>query len=142
MKSITIKNESCWGPAEALYENGFTINYTDGEKEAVIFDLSTDECSKLIPKDGFEELWNKLLEINFQKVLLENEPYQGCDGAYSIVEINVGLQSLTLSLWCPDLNLYKDPNFSESLKFLKVVQEIIDFAASHDVAVGFEFYED
>ena len=89
MKSITIKNESCWGFIEEdVSENGFTINCSDEEKEAVIFDLSAGECSKLIPKDEFEELWNKLKEINFQKVLLENEPYQGCDGAYFIVEVS------------------------------------------------------
>ena len=140
MKSITIKEESCYrGPADDLYENGFTINYTNGEKEAVIFDLSAGECSKLIPKDGFEVLWNKLMEINFQKVILENEPIQGFDGADLIVEVSVGLQTLTLSLWCPDLELYKEKGFSESLKFMMVVQEIIDFAASHDVAVNFEF---
>lgn len=140
MKSVTIKKESCYrGPEDDLYENGFTINCSDREKEAVIFDLSADECSKLIPKYGFEELWNKLMEINFQKVLLENKPYQGCDGSYFIVEVSVGLQSLTLTLWCPNLELYKEPGFSESLKFLKVVQELIDFAASHNVAVDFEF---
>lgn len=140
MKSITIKQESCYrGLIDDLYENGFTINCSDRDKEAEIFDLRADECSKLIPKDGFEELWNKLIEINFQKVLLENEPYQGCDGAYFIVEVSVGLQTLTLSLWCPDLELYKEQGFSESLKFMMVVQEIIDFAASHNVAVDFEF---
>ena len=140
MKSITIKKESCYlGLIDDLSENGFTINYTNGEKKAVIFDLSAGECSKLIPKDGFEELWNKLIEIDFKKILLENEPRQGFDGADLIVEVGFGLNTLTLSLWSPELVMYKEPEFSESLKFLKVVQEIIDFAASHDVAVDFEF---
>ena len=139
MKSITIKQESCYrGLIDDLYENGFTINCSDRDKEAEIFDLRADECSKLIPKDGFEELWNKLIEIDFKKVLLENEPIQGFDGADLIVEIGVGSNTLTLSLWSPELVMYKEPEFSESLKFLKVVQEIIDFAASHDVTVDFE----
>ena len=152
MKSITIREESCWGPKEEDFsENGFTINYNTGEKEAVIFDLRSDESSKiipilcedesskLIPQNVFEEFWNKLMEINFQKVLLENEPYQGCDGAYFIIEVSVGLQSLTLTLWCPNLEFYKEQNCSESLKLLMIVQKIIDFAASHNVITNFEF---
>lgn len=140
MKSVTIKNQSGWGLFDgANAEHGFTISYIDGEKKASLLDLSEDCCSKSIPKDGFENFWNKLMRINFQKVLLENEPYQGFDGSYSIIEVSVGLQSLTLSLWCPNIDLYKENDFSESLKLLNIVNEIIDFAASHNVAVGFEF---
>lgn len=140
MKSVTIKNQSCWGLYEEINaEKGFTISCIDEEKEASIFDLRQDECSKLIPKDGFENLWNKIMGINFQKVLLENESYQGCEGSYLIVEVSVGLQSLTLSLWCPNKEFYEEYNLTESLKLLDVVYELIDYAAKHHVAVGFEF---
>lgn len=140
MKSVTIKNQSCWGSFEEVNaENGFTISCIDEEKKASIFDLSQNECSKLIPKDGFENLWDKLMEINFQKVLLENESYQGCDGSYSIVEVSVGLQSLTLTLWCPDKEFYEECNLTESLKLLEVVYEFMDYAEQHQVAGGFEF---
>lgn len=142
MKSVTIKNQSSWESEsieEINAEHGFTISCNGEDKEAVIFDLSKGCCSKVISKDNFENLWNKLMEINFQKVLLENEPHQGCDGGYSIVEVSVGLQYLTLTLWSPDIDLYKEHDFSESLKLLNIVNEIIDFAASKNVAAGFVF---
>jgi len=140
MKSITIKNESCWGPiGDDFSENGFTISYIDGEKEASIFDLSKDFCSKLIPKEDIEIFWDRFMEINWQKVLLENELYQGCDGSNSIVEISVGLQTLTLSLWCPDIDFYKEQDMTESLKLLETVFDLMKYAARQQVAVGFEF---
>lgn len=140
MKSITIKHKSCWrffGQDDS--EIGFTISYNDYEEEATIFNLSEDENSKLIPKVGLEKLWKKLMEVNFQKVLLENEVFQGCDGGFSIVELSVGLQTLTLSLWSPDEKFYKKNNLPESLKLLKVVRKLVNFANSHNVAVGYEF---
>lgn len=143
MKSVTIKNQSGWGPFEEVYaKHGFTISCIDGEKEAAIFDSAKEESSKLIPKSDFDKLWNKLMKVHFQKVLLENEPYQGCDGDFSIVELSVGLQSLTLSLWCPDEDFYEENNFSESLKLVNVVKEIVKFANSHNIAVGFKFVEE
>lgn len=109
MKSITIKNESCWDLFDRDdSEIGFTISYNEYEEEAKIFNLSEDESSKLIPKVGLEKLWKKLMEVNFQKVLLENEVFQGCDGGFSIFELSVGLQSLTLSLWCLMKNFIKN----------------------------------
>jgi len=140
MKSITIKKESCWEPSgDDFSENGFTISYIDEESEASIFDLSKDFCSKLILKEDIEKFWNRFMEINWQKVLLENEPYQGCDGSNSIVEISVGLQTLTLSLWCPDMDFYKEQDMGESLKLLETVYDLMKYAACQQVAVGFEF---
>lgn len=39
----------------------------------------------------------------------------------------------------PDEKFYKKYNLSESLKLLKVVKKIVNFANSHNVAVDYEF---
>lgn len=139
MKSITIKQESCWDLiSKKSSEKGFTITF-DEDDEATIFDLSVDFGSKLIPKKGLIEFWDKLMKINFQKVLLENETYKGCDGSNSIVEISVGDHSLVLSLYHPDVKFYTENNCTESLKLLSVVNELIAFVQLHNVALGFKF---
>lgn len=139
MKSITIKNEAGWGELGEIPEKGFTIIFDDNFAEASIFDLGEEEYSKLIPREDAELFWNSIMECNFQKVLLENEGIQGCDGYNSIVELNVGLQTVSLSLWCPNLESYKEYNMTESAKLLESVYALISYASRQQVAKDFEF---
>lgn len=140
MKYITIKNEPTCGFIDDMKATGFSITYDDEETEATIFDLDgSKESSKLIEKQPVVEFWEKFQEINLQKVLIENEPDQGCDGSWSIVELSVGLQALTLRLWQPDLEYYKKSNLTESYKLLILVNDLIKFVKKHNFATDFIF---
>lgn len=138
MRQIKIEKENAWGISEEK-NKGFSLSYSDEEKEAVIFDLSADEVSKLIPKGPVAQLWEEINQINFQKVMLENENHIGFDGSNSILELSVGLHSLRLSLWCPSLELYREKNMDESFKLLMIINAIVKFAADNNVATDFEF---
>lgn len=120
-------------------EKGFTIIFSDDFKEASVFDLGKEECSKLIKKEDIESFWKEIMECNFQKVLLENESMQGCDGYNSKIELDVGQGILSLSLWCPDLESYKERNLSESVKLLKSINSITSYVARQNIAKNFKF---
>ncbi len=139
MKGIAIKHVSTYGFTVDKRETGFSISYDDNGKKATIFDLGKNGCSRLIAKDSVEKFWKNLQEINFQKVLSENECFQGCDGAWSIVELCVGLQTLTLRLWEPDIRIYQKRHLEESYKFLCLIHDIMSFAAENNVATDFKF---
>lgn len=139
MKSITVKNEAGWGELGEFPEKGFTIIYDDKFREASIFEIGKEECSKLFPKEDAELFWNDLMECDFQKVLIENEPMQGCDGYKSMVELSVGLQTVSLSLWYPIMNTYKEYHMTESMKLLKSIHTIISYVAGLNIAKDFEF---
>lgn len=139
MKSITIKHEAGWGELGEIPERGFTIIFSDDFKEASVFDLGKEECSKLLPKKDAELLWNEIMKCNFQKVLLENESMQGCDGYNSRIELDVGQGILSLSLWCPNMNIYKEYNMNESVKLLKAIYSITSYVAHQNIAKDFKF---
>lgn len=128
MAQITVKIESAFPPQEQYNECGFTLSFSESEDEAVLFDLSQDFCSKLVPKEPVGAFVEELRKIDFQKLLWEDEKIQYADGFYIIVEISNNSRDLTLELNNPSMKNYKSGGCTESCKFLELVKKMSAFA--------------
>ncbi|MBR5965676.1 MAG: hypothetical protein IK015_06135 [Treponema sp.] len=140
MTQITIKTESSFPAKGELSEYGFTFSYSEAEDEAVLFDLSQDFCSKLVPKEPVGSFFKELRKIDLQKLLWEEEKIRRADGFYLIVEISSDSRNLSLELNNPSMQIYKDDGCEESFKFLELVQKMTKFAKEQ--GVDFELEEE
>lgn len=139
MKQIAVKKIKKPLYKSEVIDSGFVLSYDDDEENAAAFDLCHFENSKLLEKKVIIEFWEKLQEVNFQKVLLENEPFQSFNKTWSVVELSVGSQTLSLKLWKPSFAIYKRNNLLESYKLLGIVRDIVDFAAENNISNGLKF---
>ena len=140
MTQITIKTESSFPAKGELSEYGFTLSFSEAEDEAVLFDLSKDFSSKLVPKEPVDSFINELRKIDLQKVLWEDEKIQYADGFYLIVEISSGSRDLSLEFNNPNIQNYKNAGCEESCRFLELVQKMTKFA--REQGVDFELEEE
>ena len=127
MAQITVKIESSFPVQDDFSECGFTLSFSETMDEAVLFDLSKDCCSKLVPKDPVGSFFNELRTIDLQKLLWEDEKLQYADGFYLIVEISSGSRDLSLELNNPNMGIYKDAGCEESCKLLELIQKMAKF---------------
>ena len=138
MAQITVKIESSFPVQVDFSECGFTLSFSETMDEAVLFDLSKDCCSKLVPKEPVGSFFDELRKIDLQKLLWEDEKLQYADGFYLIVEISNGSRDLSLELNNPNMEIYKDAGCEESCKLLELVQKMAKFAKEQGVDIEFE----
>lgn len=140
MAQLTVKIESSFPVQVDFNECGFTLSFSETMDEAVLFDLSKDCCSKLVPKEPVGSFFDELRKIDLQKLLWEDEKLQYADGFYLIVEISSGSRDLSLELNNPSMKIYKDAGCEESCKFLELVQKMAKFAKEQ--GLDFELEEE
>jgi len=59
--------------------------------------------------------------------------------------MSIGFHSIECGIWCPDSELYNENNMVESLKYLKIVNSMIDYAKEKGLDIhdtGSDGYED
>lgn len=75
-----------------------------------------------------KELFNKILELNYQKIVTEMRNNMGFDG-YSIgFVIADGPLSINMEMWCPNLSRFENNMWMESMLFLVYIMELLEIA--------------
>lgn len=128
MKSISLKTsaDSWMRNPEDNYANELTFSYMEGEKTAVLLDDT--EKSVKFDKGIFSRFWDEISQINFNKVLLENQELVGLDGYTFTIELSAGSGSTSVTLWCPSEETYKERGWTESADLMSIVNEMLENA--------------
>lgn len=126
MKAITITWQSLFPFVDIPPVDGFSIRFSEDEKEAVLCSVRDDcDSSKLISKDCAVHFWNQVQHtVNFHRVLEENAVICGVDGSLLTVKLEEGMNSLSLTLWQPDKEDYRERGMEESYRLMELIEDL------------------
>lgn len=111
-------------------------DYKTAEIRQANLNLSDDEIpTTFIDYEAFDEFWNELKKLDFVKILEENSIHDGFDGWRLKTRMSIGFHSIECGIWCPDSELYNENNMVESLKYLKIVNSMIDYARDKGIDI-------
>lgn len=108
------------------HSNKLVFDIEKGSKKNV--EINSGTRKRKTDSKRVKELFNKMLELNFQKIATEMRNNMGFDG-YSIgFVIADGPLSINLEMWCPNLGRFEINNCMESMLFLVCIQELVEIA--------------
>lgn len=131
MSSITVRYDDYF--RTSLDENGFTVWLDEDGARKEYLGETGKYIANLIPPDEYERCWNKFLEINFSKVLMEQCERAVSDGWFLKVELQNGEKSLCVQLGNPGFEEYREAGAEESLKMLEAVRDVCVMAGEEEV---------
>lgn len=89
------------------------------------FEYSNTKKDIAIEKSYFDKLYNKILKLKFQKIILENEDNTGLDGYQVSLTVGNFQNNLCLYLWSPE-NLANSPNTNEAVAIIREIVKKAD----------------
>ena len=84
-----------------------------------------DSITKKISLEIYQDLIDRIMDINFAKVLYENSGIEGIDGYTLTLTLSIDFdKSASVAVWCP-----KATANSETAKFMKVYKRICELVS-------------
>lgn len=89
-----------------------------------------------IEKSEFEDIWKKLMSLDYPKILEENSDNWGYDGGEKGLFAGSFLNEIGVQLWCPYMERFKESNKTESIKFIAILKDLENLAAKYDFVLN------
>lgn len=89
-----------------------------------------------IEKSEFEDIWKKLMSLDYSKILEENCGMYGYDGWDQVLYAGSGSCQISVSLWCPYMERFNESNKTESVKFIEILKDIENLAAKYNFVLN------
>ncbi len=89
-----------------------------------------------IEKSEFEDIWKKLMSLDYSKILEENSGMYGYDGWDQVLYAGSGSCQISVSLWCPYMERFKESNKTESVKFIEILKDIENLASKYNFVLN------
>jgi hypothetical protein len=69
------------------------------------FEYSNTDTIIPIDEEYYNQIYEKIVNINFREIILANQSVFGADGEYVKIEIGTTSSNLILGIWSPSLNM-------------------------------------